>query len=57
VTGHKSKFTGRDAMMKDALLRADGTVADRDAINFCLDLKADSTAVTTSVVRGHFSAL
>lgn len=56
-TGHKSKVCGGDTMVKDALLCADGAVADRDAIDFRLDLEADSTAVATSVIFRHRSAL
>ena len=57
VTGHKPKVLGGYAVMKDALFRADGAVAHRDAIDFRLDLKADSTTVTTSMIGGHFGAL
>ena len=53
LTRQQAKVFWRDAMVQDALLRANRAIALSDAIDDRVDLVADGTAVTASNVARH----
>jgi hypothetical protein len=56
ATRQKSEILGRHSEMEDPLLRADGAVALRDALDNRVDLESDAATVTTPDVARHLGA-